>query len=193
MRQPIERRKCLLDPPLTYLDYLRFTEYDRYPYKRRLQFDRCMMARKAQQVSRKKTARAAPKKAPTPQARASSDFRQLISSLEELTTADLKKIIEHAQATLEQKTEGDRRSFIQEVTSRAKDMGMSVADLFGKAIPDSLRPKTLGKGKAAGRKLGAVPVKFRSPNGETWAGRGRPPRWLTALEAEGKARSDFAV
>ncbi len=117
----------------------------------------------------------------------------LVASLEELTTVDLKKVIEHAQTLLERKTEGDRRSFIEEVTSRAKDMGMSVADLFGKAVPASLLPKTQGKGKAAGKKTGVALVKFRGPNGETWAGRGYPPRWLTALEAEGKNRSDFAV
>jgi DNA-binding protein H-NS len=156
------------------------------------------MARKAQKVSRKSAVKAAPKKAapkkaPVRRVAVSSDFRRLISSLEELTAVDLKKVIEHAQAMLEQKTEGDRRSFIAEVTSRAKDMGMSVADLFGKAIPDSLRSKTQGKGKAAVKTWAAAPVKFKSPSGETWAGRGRPPRWLTALEAEGKTRSDFAV
>jgi DNA-binding protein H-NS len=152
------------------------------------------MAKKAQQVSRKKAVKAAPKKAPIRQVGASSDFRRLVSSLEELTTADLKKVIEHAQALIEHKTEGDRRSFVEEVTARAKDFGMSVADLFGKAVPASMRStKTEGKRKNAAKKLGSAPVKFRSPSGETWAGRGRPPRWLTALEAEGKARSDFAV
>jgi DNA-binding protein H-NS len=153
-----------------------------------------MMAKKAQQVSRKKAVKAAPKKAPTRLVAVPSDFRRLLSSLEDLTTVDLKKVIEHAQALIEHKTEGDRRSFVEEVTARAKGFGMSVADLFGKAVPASMRStKTQDKRKNAGKKLGSAPVKFRSPSGETWAGRGRPPRWLSALEAEGKKRADFAV
>lgn len=38
----------------------------------------------------------------------------------------------------------------------------------------------------------AVP-KYRGPNGETWTGRGRAPRWLTALEAEGNARDSYRL
>lgn len=36
-------------------------------------------------------------------------------------------------------------------------------------------------------------VKFRGPNGETWTGQGRTPRWLSALEANGALRSEFFV
>jgi DNA-binding protein H-NS len=35
--------------------------------------------------------------------------------------------------------------------------------------------------------------KYRGPNGETWAGRGLAPRWLTALEKKGKKRDAFLI
>lgn len=35
--------------------------------------------------------------------------------------------------------------------------------------------------------------KYRGPNGETWAGRGLAPRWLTSLEGQGKKRDSFLV
>jgi DNA-binding protein H-NS len=35
--------------------------------------------------------------------------------------------------------------------------------------------------------------KYRGPNGETWAGRGLAPRWLTALEKKGKKRDSFLI
>jgi DNA-binding protein H-NS len=35
--------------------------------------------------------------------------------------------------------------------------------------------------------------KYRGPDGETWAGRGLAPRWLTALEAKGKKRESFLI
>jgi DNA-binding protein H-NS len=164
----------------------RFTEYEGAPYKQRPQLGRWEMAKKLQKVAAKHAVKSPQKKAP---ARVPVDIDRLLSSLEHLTTPQLRKLIEHASAVLDTKSEGDRRSFIEEVTSRAKDMGMSVADLFSNALPASMRPKPQGKGK----KPGGVAVKFRSPNGETWSGRGRPPRWLSALEAAGKSRSDFAV
>jgi DNA-binding protein H-NS len=39
-----------------------------------------------------------------------------------------------------------------------------------------------------------VPIKYRDPDtGATWTGRGKPPRWISAAEAEGKKRSDFLI
>jgi len=38
-----------------------------------------------------------------------------------------------------------------------------------------------------------VPPKYRSPSGETWAGRGAKPRWLVAAIRGGKKRDDFLI
>ena len=35
--------------------------------------------------------------------------------------------------------------------------------------------------------------KYRGPDGETWAGRGLAPKWLTALEDKGKKRESFLI
>src|SRR5665213_2122677 len=58
------------------------------------------------------------------------------------------------------------------------------------------RDKTRGRrGGARSAKAKVHPLKgkkalpkYRGPNGETWAGRGLTPRWLTALEKKGKKR-----
>jgi len=48
-----------------------------------------------------------------------------------------------------------------------------------------------GSGSALrGRK---VPPKYRSPSGETWAGRGARPRWLVAAIKRGKKLDDFLI
>src|SRR5215211_5779924 len=48
-----------------------------------------------------------------------------------------------------------------------------------------------GKKKTlAGRK---VPIKYRDKAGNTWAGRGAQPRWLTAAIKAGAKRDDFLV
>jgi DNA-binding protein H-NS len=38
-----------------------------------------------------------------------------------------------------------------------------------------------------------APVKYRSPSGETWAGRGAKPRWLVAAIKKGKKVEDFLI
>jgi DNA-binding protein H-NS len=38
-----------------------------------------------------------------------------------------------------------------------------------------------------------VPPKYRGPEGETWAGRGAKPRWLTALLKEGHSLQEFSI
>ena len=38
-----------------------------------------------------------------------------------------------------------------------------------------------------------VPPKYRSPSGETWAGRGVKPRWLVAAIRGGKKLDDFLI
>lgn len=38
-----------------------------------------------------------------------------------------------------------------------------------------------------------VPPKYRGPEGETWAGRGAQPKWLTALLKSGAKLEDFAI
>ena len=35
--------------------------------------------------------------------------------------------------------------------------------------------------------------KYRGPNGETWAGRGLAPRWMTDLEKKGRKRESFLI
>ncbi|MGB7674485.1 MAG: H-NS histone family protein [Pseudolabrys sp.] len=63
-------------------------------------------------------------------------------------------------------------------------LGGSIASLGGK-IARSGRGSAL-KGKK-------VPPKYRSPDGETWAGRGATPRWLKAAIKEGKTLETFLI
>ena len=63
-------------------------------------------------------------------------------------------------------------------------LGSSVASLGGK-VARGMRGSMLKGTKVA--------PKFRSPKGETWAGRGAKPRWLVAAIKEGKKLEDFAI
>jgi DNA-binding protein H-NS len=49
------------------------------------------------------------------------------------------------------------------------------------------------RGGASVLKGRKVPPKYRSPLGETWAGRGAKPRWLVAAIKGGRKLDDFLV
>src|SRR5262249_47275869 len=49
------------------------------------------------------------------------------------------------------------------------------------------------RGGASVLKGRKVPPKYRSPSGETWAGRGAKPRWLVAAVKRGKKLDDFLI
>ena len=63
-------------------------------------------------------------------------------------------------------------------------LGSSVASLGGR-VARGMRGSTLKGTKVA--------PKYRSPDGDTWAGRGATPRWLKAAIKEGKKLEDFLI
>jgi DNA-binding protein H-NS len=85
------------------------------------------------------------------------------------------------------------------LAERGRDLQRQLALLDGGDVRRG-RPA----GRAAGRPDGRagrvsamrgvkVPPKYRGPEGETWAGRGATPRWLSALLKEGHSIEDFAI
>jgi DNA-binding protein H-NS len=58
------------------------------------------------------------------------------------------------------------------------------------AVVGGARAVRGGGSALKGRK---VPPKYRSPSGETWAGRGARPRWLVAAIKGGKKLDDFLI
>jgi len=49
------------------------------------------------------------------------------------------------------------------------------------------------RGRTSALKGKKVPPKYRSPSGETWAGRGERPHWLVAAIKGGKKLDDFLI
>ena len=91
-------------------------------------------------------------------------------------------------------------STVADIKAKMQAFGITVKDLAGKSGgkgKNAKAPKAVKTGAVKTRKSKAagVPVapKFRSPNGETWSGRGLSPKWLSALIAQGHKKEDFAV
>ena len=150
------------------------------------------MARKTVPAKRAKK-KAAPAKRPAVVAQRSSELDQVQKSLEGLSVAALREVIESATDLIEQKTEGVKRSFIEEVTARAVSLGLSVTDLFSRSTPPAAVKKAAPVLKAGGKRA-SPGAKYRNPEtGEERSGRGRPARWIVTAEAAGKKRESFAV
>jgi DNA-binding protein H-NS len=54
-------------------------------------------------------------------------------------------------------------------------------------------PGPKGKSSKSSLKGKKVPPKYRSPSGETWAGRGARPKWLVAALKKGKKIESFLI
>jgi len=86
------------------------------------------------------------------------------------------------------------------INAIAREAGYTVAELFGGGAAKSANAgKPAKPAKRAARKSSKagtkVAPKFRNPanHAETWAARGKQPRWLAAEIAKGKKLEDFAI
>jgi DNA-binding protein H-NS len=78
------------------------------------------------------------------------------------------------------------------LAERGRDLQRQLALLGGAVAKQRGRPA--GRpGRVSAMRGKSVLPKYRGPGGETWAGRGATPRWLTALVKEGHSIEEFAI
>lgn len=122
------------------------------------------------------------------------------------TYVELKEKAEDLMRQAEAARKAEIGAAIAEIKAKMKAYGITVEDLGGKAGVRKGR-----KAKAAGAaKPGRKPAKAKAPKpakprkpvaakyrnaatGETWSGRGKPPKWLAAEMAKGRKREEFLV
>ena len=103
--------------------------------------------------------------------------------LDAMSVQELTSLISDAESKRREKMEGAKAALIAEMEEKAAELGLSLEGLVRTSSAHA--PAEATRGRKPRRDAGAsVPAKFRGPNGEEWSGRGRPPSWLTALEAD---------
>ena len=121
-------------------------------------------------------------------------------NLEGLSSKELAELI--SRANQRKKVLAKRKPANQvraAVAKFLKSVGWTFDELYGKggskpaAAPVSA-PKPARK-TTKGRVLGKVAPKYRNPANpkETWAGRGKQPKWLAAETSKGKKLEDFLI
>jgi DNA-binding protein H-NS len=87
------------------------------------------------------------------------------------TYKELQAEIKNLQARAEKARRAEVASVIAEIKEKMRLYGITEADLSGKGA------------KKPSKKTGAVKPKYRNAaTGETWTGRGKPPKWIAGQD-----------
>jgi DNA-binding protein H-NS len=114
-------------------------------------------------------------------------IQKMISSLSYTELDELSALIQRERAG---KLDEARRTLMAEIEEKAASIGLTPDQLFGQSRNAPEKPK---RGKKTEQQSAPAAVKFRSPDGQTWSGRGRKPIWLTQAEAGGQSPEEFRV
>jgi len=115
--------------------------------------------------------------------------------LETLSSEERLRLIEEIFATLTPQelltirdlAEKHRQSRLAEAKAAVLEEMKGKLSALGLTLNDVVPSKRSRKSKQDLR------VKYRSPDGETWSGRGHAPLWLRQLELQGHKREEYAV
>jgi DNA-binding protein H-NS len=98
-----------------------------------------------------------------------------------LTPQELRTIADLAEQTRVKKLEDAKTALLEEMRGKVSELGLTLQDF----LPAKRVRKNMAKAQ--------VQVKYRSPEGETWSGRGHAPLWMRQLELQGHKREEFRV
>jgi DNA-binding protein H-NS len=107
-------------------------------------------------------------------------LRLIEEVFETLSPQELLTIRDLAEKQRQSKIVEAKAAVLEEMKGKLSELGLTLNDV----VPAR---RTTRKSKAA------VRAKYRSPDGETWSGRGHAPLWLRQLELQGHSREEYAV
>jgi DNA-binding protein H-NS len=110
----------------------------------------------------------------------SEERMRLIEEIfETLTPQELLTIRDLAEKQKQRRLTEAKAAVLEEMKGKLSALGLTLNDV----IPTKRNRKSNP----------SVRVKYRSPDGETWSGRGHAPFWLRQLELQGHKREEYAV
>lgn len=113
-------------------------------------------------------------------------------NLKRMSISELVALRNRVQSALSEKIEQERTE-LQNQMEELQNLETSPAAPNGSRRPRVGRQARKVAKSKPGRKRGKVAPKYRGPKGETWTGRGRAPRWLVGLEAQGRKRENYLI
>jgi DNA-binding protein H-NS len=96
-----------------------------------------------------------------------------------LTPQELLTIRDLAEKQRQSKLVEAKAAVLEEMKGKLSALGLTLNDVVPSRRTRKSKP--------------SVSVKYRSPDGETWSGRGHAPFWLRQLELQGHKRDEYTV
>lgn len=105
-----------------------------------------------------------------------------MNNLEQLSVEELQAMIENAEKALKERQSSRRKEIIAQIKELAASIGVSVE------IHDADK-------KVEKKSASKVAARYRNPSdaSQTWTGRGLAPKWMQALTASGRDKSEFEI
>jgi DNA-binding protein H-NS len=100
--------------------------------------------------------------------------------LDSLDAWELQRVKDAAEEKRIGKLEEAKNAVLEQMREELQKAGISAEEI----------QVTFGRRR---RPRAPLPVKYRSPDGQGWSGRGFAPTWLTKLEQEGHDREEYRV
>jgi len=116
--------------------------------------------------------------------------------LTKLSLTELRRLQSKVETEIRRRSDTTRRDLLKKMQKMAADQGMSLSDLLPSAVAaEEKSAPAKRKSKAAGKKTGPVPVKYRHPENPAigWSGRGRKPQWVIDWLAQNKPLAELEV
>lgn len=106
--------------------------------------------------------------------------------LDSMNLDQLKAHRREVDKRIENYLEVKKREIIRAAQEAARELNLSLSDVFGSSMGSSESSQSKVKKPVA--------PKYRDPaSGATWSGRGRCPAWLADAEKAGRKREDFLI
>ena len=116
------------------------------------------------------------------------DMLQLLEEIfSRLSPQRLRDVRDIAEVRRKEKVEAVKNAVLTETRAKLEELELTLEEVVR---PRPVKSSTRRTRRDAGKEL---PVKYRGPNGEAWSSRGRVPKWLRDLEAQGRNRDEFLV
>jgi DNA-binding protein H-NS len=107
--------------------------------------------------------------------------------METLTAQELRAIRDEADKKRQGKLKDARVSFVTEMRQKAEQLDLTLEEVLEFEEGNKKRPRRKRESD------GVVRIKYRSPQGDGWSGRGRVPVWLRELEEQGHNREEYLI
>lgn len=105
------------------------------------------------------------------------------------TYKELQTEIKNLQMRAEKARRAEVANVIAGIKEKMREYGITEADLSGRGAKNSVRNTAKNAANKPAKKTGTVKPKYRNTDtGQTWTGRGKPPKWIA-----GQDRNQFLI